>query len=223
MKTKNKVVLATIILGILSLYVVGIGLIVLGLDGRDSYYVLVFVGAIMVLLGILFTALMISDYNLMVRYRNKVSEALALVDIHLKMRFDLVPNLVNVVKGYAKHEKETLEKVIEMRNKALGAKDEEKKIGYANKLLSGMKTIFAVVENYPDLKASKVFKNLMDELSSIEDKLVASRRIYDSNVTTYNTQIQVFPKNIVAGIFEFEKCKLFKIETGENIFPDVRL
>ena len=223
MKAKKSGTLALIIVSIIALYVVGTTFLIIGLSTYNPYYVFVFLGAIFLLLGILFTCLTISDYNLMIKYKNKVSEALALIDIHLKMRFDLVPNLVNVVKGYAKHEQETFKSVIEVRNKFLKTKSEEKKIDCANKCLSGLKTIFSVVENYPELKASKVFKNLMDELSTIEDKLVAARRIYDGNVTTYNTYIQVFPKNILAGIFGFEPCKLFKIDTGENILPEVKL
>ena len=165
----------------------------------------------------------IFHFNKITRLNNKVHETLALIDIHLKLRFDLVPNLVSTVKGYMKHEKEVLEEVTRLRNLAANEKDEDKKIEYANQLLPKMKQIIAISENYPELKANAVFKQLMEELVLIEDKLVASRRFYDSNVNEYNTAISTFPGFWVAGLCKFEKHTMFKIDAGENINVNISL
>lgn len=156
-------------------------------------------------------------YNKMIKYRNKVKESLRLIDIHLKLRFDLIPNLVSTVKGYVKHEKEIFSRLIEVRKKAVEAKDEKEKIEYANELVPNMKHVIAVAEDYPDLKADSLFKSLMEELVLIEDKLAAARRFYDSNVSEYNTLISVFPNKIIASMFGFKEEELFKIDVGENI------
>ena len=156
-------------------------------------------------------------FNRIVRLDNKVQETLSLIDIHLKLRFDLVPNLVETVKGYMKHEKEVLEEVTKLRNLAVKEKDENKKIEYANMLIPRMKQIIVLSENYPDLKANVLFKQLMNELVLIEDKLVAARRFYDSNVNEYNTAIATFPGTWVAGLCHFEKHTMFKIDTAEGI------
>ena len=165
--------------------------------------------------------MVITAYNKAVKYRNKVQEGLSLIDIHLKMRFDLVPNLVKVVKGYAKHEKEVFKEVIELRNQAIEAVTETDKIDCANKLLSGIKSVVAIAEDYPELKSKSLYKKLMTDLGEIEDRIVASRRIYDSNVNLYNTHIETFPNNIICKCFGFYREKLFKIETGEQIVPNV--
>ena len=167
--------------------------------------------------------IVITTYNKAVKYRNKVREGLSLIDIHLKMRFDLVPNLVNAVKGYAKHEKEVFAEVIELRNKAVDATNENEKIEYANKLLSGIKSVVAIAEDYPELKAKSLYKKLMNSLVEIEDRIVASRRIYDSNVNLYNTHIETFPNNIICKCFGFSREELFRIETGEQIVPNVAI
>ena len=165
--------------------------------------------------------MVITAYNRAVKYRNKVQEGLSLIDIHLKMRFDLVPNLVKVVKGYAKHEKEVFKEVITLRNQAVEATTETDKIDYANKLLSGIKSVVAIAEDYPELKSKSLYKKLMTDLGEIEDRIVASRRIYDSNVNLYNTHIETFPNNVICKCFGFHREKLFKIETGEQIVPNV--
>lgn len=162
-------------------------------------------------------------YNKMVRYRNKVKESLRLVDIHLKLRFDLIPNLVSTVKGYVKHEKEIFSKLIALREKAIEANDEKEKLDYANEIVPNMKHVIAVAEDYPELKADSLFKSLMEELILVEDKLAAARRFYDSNVSEYNTLISVFPNNFVAKMFGFEELELFKIDVGENIEVKINL
>lgn len=165
--------------------------------------------------------LLIVTYNKMVRYRNKIEESLALVDIQLKMRFDLIPNLVNTVKGYAKHEKETFKQTILLRNAALKATDEQEKLELSNKLVPKMKDIIMIAEDYPELQAQKLYKSLMEQLVDIEDRIVSARRIYDSNVNIYNTLIATFPNNFVAATFKFKVQQMYKIDAGENICPKV--
>lgn len=178
------------------------------------FFILLFFVPVLILVGI---------YNKFVKYKNKVAESLSLVDVYLKMRFDLVPNLVEVVKGYTKHEKEVLEKVVMLRNLSTKAENEKEKINLANQLVDSMKQIFVVVENYPDLKASNLYSNLFKELSEIEEKIAASRRFYNSNVNSYNTLTDTFPSNVVAGMFNFKREELFKIEVNEKILPQVKL
>ena len=214
MNTKGKVVLSVIgVLALASLVLLFIGLAV----GTP----LIIAGAVLTFINLVILLFVVISRNMMVRYKNKVKEALALVDIQLKQRFDLIPNLVNVVKGYAAHEKEVLTEVTKLRNLALKTTDEKEKIDLANKAVPLMKTLIAVSENYPELKASKVFQNLMEELVYIEDKIVAARRIYDSNVNLYNTKVEVFPDNLVASAFGFEKEELFRIEANEKINIDI--
>jgi len=164
----------------------------------------------------------ISIYNKMVRYKNKVKESLALVDIHLKLRFDLVPNLVNTVKGYAKHEKEVLTEVTRLRNLAVKATDESKKLDYSNQLVPQMKSLIAVAESYPELKAQPLFKDLMEQLGDIEDRIVSARRIYDSNVNEYNSLIKTFPSNLLAKTYGYTEEVLFKIDANEKVLPVVK-
>ncbi len=176
--------------------------------------------ALLIIAFVLFLFVVI-NYNKIVRYKNKIKESFALVDIQLKLRFDLIPNLVNSVKGYMKHEKEVLTEIVKLRKLATEAKDEKEKLEFANKLVPQMKNLIAVAESYPEIKSSALYKSLMEQLVDIEDRLVAARRIYDSNVNIYNTAIEVFPRNILAFMFDFKREELFKIDAGENIKPIV--
>lgn len=178
-------------------------------------------GGILVGSGLILTVALIATYNKMVRYRNKIQESLALVDIQLKMRFDLIPNLVSAVKGYAKHEKETFKETIALRNAAVAATDEQEKLDLSNKLVPKMKHIVMIAEDYPELQAQKLYKSLMEQLVDIEDRIVSARRIYDSNVNLYNTLIATFPNNLVSKIFKFQQQQMYKIDAGENICPKV--
>lgn len=216
MNTKGKVLLS--IIGALAL--AGLVLLFVGLG---TVLILTIVGAVLAFINVVMLLFVVVSRNMMIRYKNKVKEALALVDIQLKQRFDLIPNLVNVVKGYAKHEKEVLTEVTKLRNLALKTIDEKKTIELANKAVPLMKTLIAVSENYPELKANKVFQNLMEELVYVEDKIVAARRMYDSNVNLYNTKVEVFPDNLVASTFGFEKEELFKIDANEKINIEIVL
>ena len=162
---------------------------------------------------ILFVVLM---YNGLVRMRNRQEEAWSDIDVQLKRRYDLIPNLVSTVKGYAKHEQETLRNVTEMRTRALAA-DGAKEKGEAENMLSGaLKTIFAVAENYPDLKASENFVELQRELSDTENKIQSARRFYNNTVQDLNTAVQVFPKNIIANVFGFKEEEFFELAEEEK-------
>ena len=166
-----------------------------------------------ILFVILFVVLL---YNGLVRMRNRKEEAWSDIDVQLKRRYDLIPNLINTVKGYAKHEQETLTKVTEMRTRALAA-DGVKEKGEAENMLSGaLKTIFAVAENYPDLKASENFAELQRELSDTENKIQSARRFYNNTVQDLNTAIQVFPKNIIANMFGFKEEDFFELSEEEK-------
>ena len=175
-------------------------------------------------LGVIFTIVVfvmlifvIVNYNKMVKYKNKIKEAFALVDIQLKLRFDLIPNLVKVVKGYNKHEKEVITEITKLRKLAMSTTNEKEKLDYANQILPKLRNLIAVAESYPEIKSSVLYKDLMSQLVDVEDRLVAARRIYDSNVNIYNTTIEVFPNNFLANIFGFSREELFKIDAGENI------
>lgn len=154
-------------------------------------------------------------YNNLVTARNKVKNAFAQIDTQLQRRFDLIPNLVETVKGYAAHEKGVLENVTAARSGYMNATTTGEKIAADNQLTSTLKTLFAVAENYPELKANENFSRLQDDLRGTEDKVAFSRQFYNDAVTMYNNKIAVFPNNIVAGVFKFEEEELYKVESDE--------
>jgi len=157
----------------------------------------------------------IAVYNGLVVSRQRVKEAWSTIDTQLKRRYDLIPNLLEVVKGYAKHEQETLQAVIEARNKAMQATSTEQK-GKAEETLSGtLKSIFALGESYPDLKANTNFLELQRELTDTEDKIQATRQFYNTVVLTLNSKIEMFPSNIFAKMFHFEKAHFFEMSEAE--------
>ena len=164
----------------------------------------------------------ISTYNGLVQLRNKVKNAFAQIDAQLQRRFDLIPNLVETVKGYAGHEKEVLENVAASRSGYMHASSNEQKLEMNNQLTSTLKTLFAVAENYPELKANTNFMSLQEELSETEDKIVYSRQFYNDAVTIYNNKIQMFPGNIIAGIFGFKEEALFDAVAEANTAPRVQ-
>ena len=170
-----------------------------------------------IFVAIAFFALMVVFmYNNLIRMRNRKDEAWSDIDVQLKRRYDLIPNLVNTVKGYAKHEKETLAQVTEMRTRALEAGGVQAKGEAENMLTDALKTIFAVAENYPDLQASANFVELQKELSDTENKIQASRRFYNAAAQDLNTAIQVFPKNIIASTFHFTPAEFFELTDDEK-------
>ena len=161
-------------------------------------------------------------YNGFVRMRNRVREAWADIDVQLKRRHDLIPNLINTVKGYAGHEREVLDKVTQARASVMSAQNRQDVEKGENMLSDALKSLFAVSENYPDLKASTNFLELQRELSDTENKIQAARRFYNSNVQEYNTARESFPSNMLAKTFGFKQEELFKIEVeAERGVPSV--
>lgn len=176
----------------------------------------IIIGAVILILIIWF----IASYNGFVRLKNSIEEAFSTMDVYLKKRYDLIPNLVETVKGYAKHEKETLERVMAARNAAASATTMEGRIEGENMLQGTLKSLFAVAEAYPDLKANTNFLELQGDLRRIEDEIANSRKYYNAIVKTYNTKREVFPSSIIAGIFRFEKKPLFEVAAAaerENV------
>lgn len=155
-------------------------------------------------------------FNRLILLKNRTQEAFADIDVQLKRRHDLIPNLIETVKGYAKHEKELFEKVTIARTAAINASGAVEKGKAENMLSQTLKSIFAVAENYPDLKASQNFLQLQDELSDTENKIQAARRFYNGNVRDFNVTIEVFPNNLVANTLGFKKSEFFQAEAGEK-------
>ena len=152
---------------------------------------------------------LIGAYNSLIRARNRCQEGMSDIDVQLKRRYDLIPNLVETVKGYMSHEKEVFEKVSEARSKAMSATGSKQKAKAENELSGTLKTLFAVSENYPQLKANENFLNLQNELTDTEDKIQAARRFYNGMVRDFNTKIQSFPVNIIANLFNFKAMEFF--------------
>jgi len=173
-----------------------------------------------VVLGIIIVLVIviIGLYNSLIRLKNRVNEAWSDIDVQLKRRYDLIPNLVETVKGYAKHESGTFEKVVAARNAAMAAqsKDAKEQAKAENALSSTLKSIFALAENYPDLKANQNFLELQRELSDTENKIQASRRFYNGNVRDFNTKLEVFPTNIIGNMLGFKSREYFEIEEAKE-------
>ncbi|MBI2635214.1 MAG: LemA family protein [Parcubacteria group bacterium] len=162
---------------------------------------------------------LITLYNSLIMMRNRVREAWSDIEVQLKRRYDLIPNLVETVKGYMAHESGVFEKVTEARTRAMGAGTKEEKLGAENILSGTLKTLFAVSENYPDLKANANFLDLQRELADTENKIQAARRFYNGNVMDYNTKIEVLPTNLIAKAFNFKKEEFFGIENESERQP----
>ena len=173
-------------------------------------------GLVLILVVVGIVSLGILLYNRLVFWRQQVKNAWSQIDVQLKRRYDLIPNLVETVKGYAKHERETLEKVIQARNMATQAHS-PKEAAAAETILSGtLKSLFAVAEQYPDLKANQNFLKLQEELTSTENKISFARQFYNDTTATYNTKIQSFPANFMAGPFGFKPEEFFVVENVEE-------
>ena len=157
----------------------------------------------------------IGMYNSLVQSKIKVDNAWSQIDVQLQRRFDLIPNFVETVKGYMTHEKETFEKIASLRTSWANANSVSEKAELDNQLSTTLKTIMAVSENYPELKANQNFSELSEELRNTENKISFSRQFYNDTVTMYNTKLQVFPSNIIAGMFNFKARDLFKAESDE--------
>ncbi len=177
---------------------------------------LIALGAVIVLGAVGIVAWWISTYNKFVKMKNDVEEAYSTMDVYMKKRYDLIPNLVETVKGYAKHEKEALESVMKARYSCMSANTQEEKAQSENWLQGTLKTLFAVAENYPELKANTNYIEMMNSLQTIEAEIASSRKYYNGAVKRYNTKSEVFPSNIVARHYAFEKKVLFEIENAEQ-------
>ena len=171
---------------------------------------------ILVVVIVLIILYLISCYNKFVKLNNMVEEAFATMDVYLKKRWDLIPNLVNTVKGYAKHEQETLEKVIGLRTGSYDSLSPEEKIEANKQLSAGITKIMALAESYPDLKANQNFMDLSNQLTGVEEDIANSRKYYNAVVKKFNDAIMVFPSNIVASIFKFKSKKMFEIDNSER-------
>jgi LemA protein len=163
-------------------------------------------------------------YNGLITLRNQVDESWAQIDVQIKRRFDLIPNLIETVKGYAQHEQATLTKVIEARNQAMQnqAGDKQALINADNMLTQSLKSLFALKEDYPELKANESFLALQHELATTENKVAYSRQLYNSTVMRYNTKIESVPGNIIAGIHKFHKRDMLTIPDEEKVVPKVQ-
>jgi LemA protein len=163
---------------------------------------------LVVLLGVF----LIGIYNSLVKLRQRVKNAWAQIEVQLRRRYDLIPNLVNTVKGYAQHEKETFEKVTEARTRAMSAGTVTEQAQAENMLTGALRSLFAVAEAYPELKANTNFLQLQTELSDTESKIAFSRQFYNDTVQTFNTKIELFPNNLVAGMLGFEHADYFSLD-----------
>lgn len=171
----------------------------------EPIYIFLIILAVIILWGVFI-------FNRLVALRNRVQEAWSDIDVQLKRRYNLIPNLVSAVKGYATHERGVFEEVTKARSNAMNAQSIKEQAGAENMLSNTLKSLFAVSENYPDLKASANFIELQRELRDAEDKIQAARRFYNTNVRDFNIKIESFPPNLIAGICKFEKREFFEIE-----------
>ncbi len=170
------------------------------------------IGIVVIAAIVLLAFWLIGTYNAFVRLRNKTEEAFSAMDVSLKKRYDLLPNFVETVKGYAKHERETLEAVISARDQAVRSHSAEETIKNDNVLDTTLKDLFALTESYPDLKADQDFLALQNQLSRIEEEIAGSRRYYNGVINKYNTRIEMFPGNLLAGMLGFQRKPLYEVQ-----------
>lgn len=171
---------------------------------------------IIVAILVLLIAYLLICYNSFVKLNNKVKEAFSTMDVYLKKRWDLIPNIVETVKGYAKHEKETLEEVINLRNSSYDKMNDSTKVDLNNKISQGLGKLMAIAESYPELKASENFKDLSNQLSKVEDDIANARKYYNGAVRIYNNKVEMFPSNIFAGLFGYKSKEMFEANTSER-------
>ena len=176
----------------------------------------------LVIIVVLILLFIMSTYNGLVKLRNKVRDQFSQIDVQLKKRSDLIPNLVETVKGYSKHESETLEKVIQARNTYLSAGTPDEKMKSSGELSQAIGKLFALAESYPDLKANTNFLDLQSQLKDIEDKISYARQFYNDSVLMYNNKIEMFPSNLIAGIFNFTKESFFEASDEERKNVEVK-
>ena len=177
---------------------------------------------ILIGVGLLLAVYFVATYNGFIVLKTRIKEALSGIDVQLKRRADLIPNLVETVKGYAKHEKSVFENVTKARSSLMSAQTPADKAEANNMLTEALKSLFAVAEAYPDLKASGNFKDLQRQLEDTEDKIAYSRQFYNSNVLEYNTKVQTFPSNMIANMFTFKQEEFFAATEEEKKKVEVR-
>jgi LemA protein len=182
---------------------------------KGGVYMNVTLIVVLVVLAVIILS-MISIYNSLIRGRNSVEEAFSTMDIYLKKRFDLIPNLVETVKGYASHEKDTLERVIAARNSIASAANTSEKIEGETALSGALRQIFALSESYPDLKANQNFMDLSSQLKAVEEDIANARKYYNAVVKRYNNNVMMFPSNLIAGMFHFEKAPMFELDDASE-------
>lgn len=171
---------------------------------------------IIVIILVVICIIVVSMYNNLVSLRQRVQNAWSQIDVQLKRRFDLIPNLQETVKGYLAHESETFSKIAELRTAWASSNTVAEKAEISNQLTDALKTIMAVSENYPDLKASESFLGLQDELRNTENKIAYSRQFYNDTVTMYNTKLEMFPSNLIAKAFNFKASELFEVKDEQE-------
>lgn len=171
---------------------------------------------IIIVIIVLIVIYALALYNSFVKLNNKVKEAFSTMDVYLKKRWDLIPNIVETVKGYAKHEKDTLKEVVELRNSTYDKMSDEEKIKTNEQLSSGINKIIALAEAYPDLKANENFKDLSKQLTKVEDDIANSRKYYNGVVRIYNNKVEMFPSNIFAGLFGYKSKAMFETSANER-------
>ena len=174
------------------------------------------VGGIVLITIIALVIWLIATYNTFVKMRNNVEEGFSTMDVYMKKRYDLIPNLVETVKGYAKHENDTLEKVMAARYGVMNSATVEQRLDNENVLQGALKSLFAVAENYPNLKADQNFQDLQNTLKTLEEEIANSRKYYNGTVKVYNTKREMFPSNIVAKWFKFDRKPLFEVDSAEE-------
>ncbi|ETY75335.1 LemA family protein [Lactiplantibacillus fabifermentans] len=181
------------------------------------------VGLIIIAVVLILIAIYVIIYNGLVKSRMYTREAWSQIDVQLKRRNDLIPNLVSTVKGYAKHEKSTLEQVVSLRNQLtqVPSGDHQQAMAVSDQLTSSLKSIFALAENYPDLKANEEFSKLMEELTNSENKIAYSRQLFNSSASSYNMKLQQFPSNIIANIHHFQAVEFLAVPEAEKAAPKV--
>lgn len=173
-------------------------------------------GWIILVVVVLLIVVVVSGYNSLVSLRNKVKDQWSQIDVQLKKRADLIPNIVETVKGYAKHEKETLEGVIKARNALNTASSVEEEMAANNQITEALNKLFALSEAYPELKANENFMSLQKDLKDVEEKISYARQFYNDTVMTYNNKVQMFPSNIIASLFGFKESKFFELDNEKD-------
>lgn len=171
---------------------------------------------ILVAIIVLILIYVLSLYNSFVKLNNKVKEAFSTMDVYLKKRWDLIPNIVETVKGYAKHEKDTLKEIVELRNSSYDKMTDDNKIKANQELSKGITKIMALAESYPELKANENFKDLSNQLTKVEEDIANSRKYYNGVVRQFNNKVEMFPSNIFAGLFGYKSKEMFEVTNVER-------